>query len=63
MMMLGEHYDEYYGLDEYDPYNPFECDDIVTYCDIHDECSECPRCGDTCDGREDDDAEVHIDKI
>lgn len=23
MMILGEHYDEYYGLDEYDEYDPF----------------------------------------
>ena len=23
MMILGEHYDEYYGLDEYDKYDPF----------------------------------------
>ena len=22
MMVLGEHYDEYYGLDEYDEYDP-----------------------------------------
>ena len=22
MMILGEHYDEYYGLDEYDKYDP-----------------------------------------
>lgn len=22
MMILGEHYDEYYGLDEYDEYDP-----------------------------------------
>jgi hypothetical protein len=24
MMILGEHYDEYFGLDEYDAYDPFE---------------------------------------
>lgn len=24
MMILGEHYDEFFGLDEYDNYNPFE---------------------------------------
>ena len=24
MMILGEHYDEFFGLDEYDTYNPFE---------------------------------------
>lgn len=29
--------------------------EIVTYCDIF-KCSECPRYGDDCDGREDDDA-------
>lgn len=54
MMILGERYDEFYGLDEYDAYDPF---DGETYCDIY-ECSECPRYGDDCDGREDDDAET-----
>lgn len=58
MMILGERYDEYYGLDEYDAYDPFEGDDdIVTLCDIN-ECSDCPRYGDDCDGyheEEDDD--------
>lgn len=34
-----------YWLDEYD---------IVTYCDIN-ECSDCPRYGDNCDGKEEDD--------
>ena len=24
MMILGESYDEYFGLDEYDPYDPCE---------------------------------------
>ena len=24
MMILGENYDEYFGLDEYDPYDPCE---------------------------------------
>lgn len=24
MMILGERYDEFYGLDEYDNYDPFE---------------------------------------
>ena len=24
MIILGEHYDERYGLDEYDAYDPFE---------------------------------------
>ena len=47
MMILGERYDERYGLDEYDPYDPF---DGVTYCDIN-ECSDCPRYGDDCDGK------------
>lgn len=30
MMILGEHYDEYLGLDEYDPYDPFEehCEEV-----------------------------------
>ena len=62
-MILGERYDEYYGLDEYDPYDPFECDDVRSLCDIC-KCSECPRYGDDCDGEwEEDDAEVHIDQI
>lgn len=26
MMILGERYDEFYGLDEYDNYDPFEED-------------------------------------
>ena len=39
-----------YPLDEYD--------DLITYCDIY-ECSDCPRCGDDCDGEwEDEDAET-----
>lgn len=29
-------------------------DDAITYCDIY-KCSECPRCGDDCDGNEDGD--------
>lgn len=24
MQILGENYDEYWGLDEYDPYDPFD---------------------------------------
>lgn len=24
MMILGEHFDEFFGLDEYDVYDPFE---------------------------------------
>lgn len=32
--------------------------DVPTYCDIY-ECSDCPRCGDDCDGEwEDEDAET-----
>jgi hypothetical protein len=27
MMILGERYDEYFGLDEYDSYDPFDCDE------------------------------------
>ena len=27
MMILGERYDEYYGLDEYDNYDPFDCEE------------------------------------
>lgn len=30
-----------------------EYDDIISFCDIY-ECSDCPRCGDDCDGRADD---------
>lgn len=52
MRILGEHYDEYYGFDcdNYDPYDPFENDDIVTYCDVISDCRECPKYGDDCDG-------------
>lgn len=50
MMILGERYDERYGLDEYDAYDPF---DGATLCDIN-ECSDCPRYGDDCDGKEED---------
>ena len=35
-------------------HDPMEHDDIVTYCDIY-TCDECPRYGDDCDGREDED--------
>jgi hypothetical protein len=31
--------------------------EIVTLCDIN-ECSDCPRYGDNCDGREEDDDET-----
>lgn len=24
MIILGENYDEYFGLEEYDPYDPFD---------------------------------------
>ena len=34
-------------MKEFDPY------DIVTYCDVC-ECEECPRYGDDCDGKGDD---------
>ena len=27
MIILGERYDEFFGLDEYDSYNPFEGDE------------------------------------
>ena len=30
-------------------------DDVVTYCDIN-ECPDCPRYGDDCDGRCDDES-------
>ena len=53
MTILGEHYDERYGFDcdNYDPYDPFENDDIITYCDVN-YCNECPRMGDDCDRKE-----------
>ena len=41
-------------------YDPLEYDDIRTYCDIY-SCDECPRCGDDCDGR--DDEEEDDDRI
>lgn len=31
-------------------YDYFDYDDIRTYCDIY-RCEDCPRCGDDCDGR------------
>ena len=42
-------------------YDPLEWDDIKTYCDIFD-CSDCPRCGDDCDGEfyEEDDIDVDL---
>ena len=59
MTILGENYDERYGFDcdNYDPYDPFNNDDIVTYCDIY-TCEECPRYGDDCDGRWEDEDEL-----
>jgi hypothetical protein len=33
-----------------------EYDDVITYCDIN-ECKDCPRMGDDCDGEFDDDEE------
>lgn len=59
MTILGEKFDEYYGFDcdNYDPYDPFNNDDIVTYCDIYD-CSDCPRCGNDCDGKWEDEDEL-----
>ena len=55
MTILGERYDERYGFDcdNYDPYDPF---DNTTYCDIY-ECYDCPRMGDDCDGKENEDEE------
>ena len=35
-------------------YDPMECDDIRTLCEICD-CDDCPRMGDDCDGKPDDD--------
>ena len=61
MMILGEKYDERYGFDcdNYDPYDPFDNDDIVTYCDVIDNCEECPRYGDNCDGNFDEEDEMN----
>lgn len=28
--------------------------EVVTYCDIIDRCEDCPRCGDDCDGKDED---------
>ena len=41
-------------------YDPFEYDDIRTICDVCD-CDDCPRYGDDCDGR--DDEEEDDDRI
>ena len=35
-------------------FDPLEYDDIRTLCDIN-TCDDCPRMGDDCDGKEDDD--------
>lgn len=32
-------------------------DDRITYCDIFEDCTECPRYADDCDGRESEDEE------
>ena len=32
-------------------YDPLEYDDIRSYCDIYQDCRDCPRLGDDCDGR------------
>lgn len=40
--------------DNYDLYDPY---DIVTYCDIYD-CKDCPRYGDDCDGKGEDEDEL-----
>jgi hypothetical protein len=37
-------------------WDPFEYDDVMTLCDIN-ECSDCPRMGDDCDGRYDEEEE------
>ena len=46
-------------------YDPLEYDDIRTICDVCD-CDDCPRYGDDCDGRddeeEDDDRIAYYDK-
>ena len=36
----------------------YEDEDIVTYCDVIDDCEECPRYGDDCDGRGDEDESI-----
>lgn len=38
-------------------YDPLERDDIITYCEIYEKCDDCPRLGDDCDGRGEDDEE------
>lgn len=32
-------------------YDPLEYDDVRTLCDVIDNCDGCPRMGDDCDGR------------
>ena len=40
-----------------DGFWPEDYDDVRTPCDITDSCEDCPRYGDDCDGRFDDDEE------
>lgn len=35
-------------------WDPFEYDDVMTLCDIMEHCDDCPRMGDDCDGRYED---------
>lgn len=46
----SEHIQERYSIDE-----------LVTLCDIND-CADCPRLGDDCDGRDDDDRIAYYEK-
>ena len=29
--------------------------EVLTYCDIIDKCEDCPRCGDDCEGKDEED--------
>ena len=40
-----------------DGFWPEDYDDVRTLCDVMDSCEDCPRYGDDCDGRFDDDEE------
>lgn len=56
MAVEGQHFqEELYSTPDWEYFRD-EYDDIRTYCDIY-KCSECPRCGDDCDGEYDDEEE------
>ena len=53
MAVEGQRYqEELYGTPD-EEFFADEYDDVVTYCDIN-KCSDCPRMGDDCDGKYDD---------